>query len=87
MLCACGCGRELSKTRARTSKYIKGHYHKMRKENPSEWMLLTLERKKIRSNKKFMIMYKRLRKIEYALFKKPKKRTGLARGAARWNYS
>ena len=74
MLCACGCGRELPKSRSKWSKYIKGHYSKMRKENPSERMLLTLERKKIRSNKKFMIMYKRLRKIEYALFKKPKKR-------------
>ena len=74
MLCACGCGRELSKSRSRWSKYIKGHYSKMRKENPSEWMLLTLERKKIRSNKKFMIMYKRLRKIEHALLKKRKKR-------------
>lgn len=74
MLCACGCGKELSKSRARISKYIKGHYHKMCKEQKTEWTLMMEERKKIRSNKKFMQMYKRLRKLEYALFKKPKKR-------------
>lgn len=74
LFCACGCGRELSNTRARTSKYIKGHYHKMCMTTPTERQALEKERKKIRSNEKFMKVYKRLVHIEYVLFKKPKRK-------------
>jgi hypothetical protein len=73
MKCACGCGMDLPKCRIGVSKYRKGHYSKMRKENPTERQRLLAMKKKIMNNKRFVEMYKKLLKINKELDKIRKK--------------
>ena len=60
MKCACGCGQELSKRRALISKYIRGHYSKMRKNNPTKIQTINEEINKIMKDKKFKDKYWKL---------------------------
>ena len=57
-LCACGCGKKIPKRRERYSKYIKGHYYKMKKtKEMTPLMLLKKKKHNLFKNKVFKHKY------------------------------
>lgn len=68
-LCACGCGREIPNRRARNSKYIKGHYRKMKKDNPSLLMQLKEKKSLLFKDKSFKHKYFQLLSINREISK------------------